>query len=104
DRRLSGEQLARAGDLGLLRDHLRRAPGADQDRDARRLAGAPAAQGLPARRHTRGVPRHEGAATGREEVVRMTTRVTPGATDADEEAAQGRVYNVAGRTGTRSSW
>jgi NADH-quinone oxidoreductase subunit D len=26
----------------------------------------------------------------------MTTRVTPGATDADEEAAEGRVYNVAG--------
>ena len=27
----------------------------------------------------------------------MTTRVTPGATDADEEAAEGRVYNVAGQ-------
>ena len=27
----------------------------------------------------------------------MTARVTPGATDADEEAAEGRVYNVAGQ-------
>ncbi len=27
----------------------------------------------------------------------MTTRVTPGATDADEEAAEGRIYNVAGQ-------
>ncbi len=27
----------------------------------------------------------------------MTTRVTPGASDADEEAAEGRVYNVAGQ-------
>ncbi len=27
----------------------------------------------------------------------MTTRVTPGATEADEEAAEGRVYNVAGQ-------
>ena len=34
-RRVSDLRLARAGDLGLLRHHLRRAPGADQDRDAR---------------------------------------------------------------------
>jgi NADH-quinone oxidoreductase subunit D len=27
----------------------------------------------------------------------MTTRVTPGATDADEEAAEGRIYNVSGQ-------
>jgi NADH-quinone oxidoreductase subunit D len=27
----------------------------------------------------------------------MTTRVTPGASDADEEAAEGRIYNVAGQ-------
>ena len=45
-----GARLARAGDLRLLRHHLRRAPGAGPDRDARRLAGAPPAQGLPARR------------------------------------------------------
>jgi NADH-quinone oxidoreductase subunit C len=34
----------------LLRDHLRRPPVADPNRDARRLARAPATQGLPARR------------------------------------------------------
>ena len=34
-RRVPDLRLARAGDLGLLRHHLRRAPGADQDRDAR---------------------------------------------------------------------
>ncbi len=33
-RRLPDVQLARAGDLGLLRDHLRRASGADPDPDA----------------------------------------------------------------------
>ena len=33
-RRLPHLRLARAGDLGLLRAHLRRPPGADQDRDA----------------------------------------------------------------------
>ena len=48
----------------FLRDHLRRAPRAHQDRDARRLAGPPAAQGLPARRHPGRVPRHQGAAAG----------------------------------------
>jgi hypothetical protein len=50
-RRVPDLQLARAGDLGLLRHHLRRPSGPDQDRNAGRLEGPPAAQGLPARRH-----------------------------------------------------
>ena len=30
-------------------------------------------------------------------MVRVTTHATPGASDADADAAQGRVYNVAGQ-------
>jgi hypothetical protein len=52
DRRdLPRDDLARARDLGHVRDHLRRPPGPDADPHARRLAGPPAAQGLPARWH-----------------------------------------------------
>ena len=50
-RRLPDRRLARARDLGHVRHHLRRPPRADPDPDARRLAGSPAAQGLPAGRH-----------------------------------------------------
>ena len=45
------QRLARARDLRLLRHRLRRPPRPDPDRDARRLARPPAAQGLPAGRH-----------------------------------------------------
>ena len=70
DRRgLPDQRLARARDLRLLRDHLRRPPGADPDRDARRLAGPPAAQGLPARRHPRRVQGRHHPAAGRAEVL-----------------------------------
>ena len=88
--RIPDLRLARAGDLGLLRDRLRRAPGADQDRDAGRLEGPPAAEGLPAGRHPGRVPRRHGPAAGRAEGVRMTDsrRLTP--------RAEGRVYNVGG--------
>ena len=45
---LPDQRLARARDLRHVRHHLRRSPRADPDPDARRLAGPPAAQGLPA--------------------------------------------------------
>ena len=48
---LPDQRLARARDLGHVRHRLRRPPGPDPDPHARRLAGPPAAQGLPARRH-----------------------------------------------------
>src|SRR5699024_1397309 len=55
DRDLSDQRLARARDLRLLRNHLRRPPLPDPDPDAGRLGGPPAAQGLPARRNPRRV-------------------------------------------------
>ncbi|CAA9325809.1 MAG: NADH-ubiquinone oxidoreductase chain C, partial [uncultured Nocardioidaceae bacterium] len=64
-------RLARAGDLRLLRDRLRRAPGAHPDRDARRLAGPPPAQGLPARRDPRAVQGRDRAPAGPAEVLQL---------------------------------
>ena len=52
-RRLPDGRLARARDLRLLRDRLRRPPGPDPHPDAGRLARPPAAQGLPARAASR---------------------------------------------------
>lgn len=46
-RRLPDERLARARDVRLLRHRLRRPPRPHPDHDAGRLAGPPAAQGLP---------------------------------------------------------
>ena len=50
-RDLPDRRLARARDLRHVRHRLRRPPRPDPHPDARRLAGPPAAQGLPARRH-----------------------------------------------------
>src|SRR5699024_1983191 len=67
--------LARAGDLRLLRRTLRRPPLAHPDRDAGRLGGTPAAQGLPARRHPGPVQGRDGpAARPAEGVLLMTAR------------------------------
>ena len=52
---LPRERLARAGDVGHVRDPVRRPPGPHADPHAGRLARPPAAQGLPARRHPRRV-------------------------------------------------
>ncbi len=49
------QRLARARGLRLLRHRLRRPPRAHPHPDARRLAGPPPAQGLPAGRHPGGV-------------------------------------------------
>ena len=69
-----GDRLARARDLGHVRHRLRRPPGPDAHPHARRLAGPPAAQGLPARRHPRRVQgRHRPAARRAEGVQLMTT-------------------------------
>src|SRR5690606_4137498 len=57
-----------------VRDRLRRAPGADPDPHAGRLAGPPAAQGLPPRRHPGGVQgRHHPAAGQAQELQLMST-------------------------------
>src|SRR6185437_16996374 len=85
DRGLSDLRLARAGDLGLLRAHLRRPPRADPDRDARRLEGPPGAQGLPARRHPGGIPRCPYTTSRGQEGLPVTAET------------EGRVYNVAGQ-------
>ena len=104
-RDLPDGQLARARDLGLLRHRLRRPPGADPDRDARRLARPPAAQGLPARRRTGRVQGRHGAASGRAEVVRMSettetydehVRRRPTRTAATDPEDEGRVFTVGG--------
>src|SRR5690606_34503029 len=84
-------------DLRLLRDHLRRSSRAHAHRDARRLGGASAAQGLPARRHPRRVPRCGGSPAGRKAVVRMSsTKYTEYDAYAAEEAAEGKVFDVGG--------
>src|SRR5215831_15889615 len=87
---LAGERvpdlrLARAGDLGLLRPHLRGPSRAHPDRDARRLEGPPAAQGLPAGRNPGRVPRRDDSAARGSEVVFMTAE------------AEGGVYHVSGQ-------
>src|SRR5690606_779874 len=84
-RGLPDQRLARARDLGLLRDHLRRAPRARAHRDARRLARPPPAQGLPAGWHQRRAQGRAHPARSRSEVVLVTTS-TQGFT---EEAASG---------------
>ena len=82
--RLSDLRLARARDLRLLRHHLRRPPRADPHRDARRLGGPPAAQGLPAGRGPGGVPRRPDPAAGRAQVVPLMSEHVedPGSTPA----------------------
>src|SRR5690348_5626223 len=82
---LPDQRLARAGDLGLLRSHLRRPSRADPDRDARRLEGPPGAQGLPARRHPGGIPRCPYTTSRGQEGLPVTAET------------EGRVYNVAGQ-------
>src|SRR5690606_21071935 len=72
-----GARLARARDVRLLRDHLRRAPGPGPDRDARRLARSPPAQGLPAGRYPGGVQGREHPAARRAEVVQLMTDSQP---------------------------
>src|SRR6185437_7530033 len=89
-------QLARAGDLGLLRHRLRRASRAHPDPDAGRLEGPPAAQGLSARRHPGRVPRREDPGSGRAEALLMTQTPHAAAGAGDAEAAEGRVYTVSG--------
>ena len=83
-------------------------PGADQDRDARRLARPPAAEGLPARRHPGGVPRRDDPAAGRAEGVPVSAGTEicgagrgtrPRATTRPRAAS----ITSAARTGTRSS-
>ena len=73
-------------------------PGADQDRDAGRLEGPPAAEGLPAGRDPGRVPRRHRAAAGRAEVVHVTTQAggTGGPAADGTEGTEGRVYNVGG--------
>src|SRR5215471_746087 len=95
-RRVPGGQLARAGDLGFLRHHLRRASRADPDPDAGRLEGPPAAQGLPARRHPGRVPRRQDPGAGRAEGLLMTQTPHAAAGATDAEAAEGHVYTVSG--------
>ena len=46
-RHLPGQRLARARDVGHVRDHLRRPPGPDPDPHARRLAGPPQRKDYP---------------------------------------------------------
>ena len=76
--RLPDHRLARARDLRLLRHHLRRPSRADPHRNARRLGGAPATQGLPVGRHPRGVPRRRDPAARRAEGLQlMSTSTTP---------------------------
>ena len=70
---LPDQRLARARDLRHVRDHLRRTPLVDPDPHARRLAGPPPAEGLPAGRHPRGVQgRHHPAARPAEVLQLMT--------------------------------
>ena len=95
---LPHQRLARARDLRHVRDRLRRPPGADPDPDARRLAGPPPAQGLPAGRHPGGVQ-------GR----RPSRRPTSGGPTTDDHRpgprtpagsatpAEGRVFTVTGQ-------
>ena len=104
-RDLPDERLARARDLRLLRHRLRRPPRPDPHPDARRLAGPPAAQGLPAGRHPGGVQgRHHPAARRAEVVQLMAHDAAP-----DPYAATGPPPPRAGssrspaRTGTRWS-
>ena len=104
-RDLPDQRLARARDLRLLRHRLRRPPGAHPHPDARRLAGPPAAQGLPARRHPGRVQgRHHPAARpagGRTTDDRPTRRTTPyAATESEHQPRAGSSPSPA-RTGTR---
>lgn len=91
-RGLPDQRLARARDLRLLRARLRRAPRPHPDHDAGRLAGLPAAQGLPARRHRRRVQGRPDPGSGPAEVVLLmsTPHATPRAT------TEGTVYTVTG--------
>ena len=74
-------------------DRLRRAPGADADPHAGRLAGPPAAQGLPPRRHPGGVQgRHH-----------RRRRTSGGRTTDEAHAASARAaHATAGTDGTRA--
>ena len=104
-RGLPDQRLARARDLGLLRDHLRRPPRADPDPDARRLAGPPAAQGLPPGRHPGGVQGRHDPAAGHAEVVQLMStdhRQTRTPPPRPTPARAGSSPSPA-RTGTRSS-
>src|ERR687890_239438 len=67
--------------MGLLRRRLRRTSGTDPDRDARRLARPPAAQGLPARRHPRRVQRRHHPAAGHAEELLMIETTLDGAAE-----------------------
>src|SRR3712207_3412333 len=80
--------------LRHVRDRLRRPPGAHPDPHARRLGRAPAAQGLPARRRPRGVPRRDHPAAGHAEGLPMSTTYDPYA--GSRETTEGRVYTVTG--------
>src|SRR5690606_27718444 len=91
---LSDERLARARDVRLLRHRLRRSPGPDADHDAGRLAGPPAAQGLPPRRPPRRVQGRPDPGSGPAEVVLMSTH-TPSSASA-RETTEGTVYTVTG--------
>ena len=97
DRDLPDGRLARARDVGHVRDRLRRPPGAHPHPHARRLGRAPAAQGLPARRGARGVPRRHDSSSGHPKGVPMST--TYNAADpyaGSRETTEGRVYTVTG--------
>ncbi len=107
---LPRQRLARARDLRLLRHGLRRPPGADPHPDAGRLAGSPAAQGLPAGRHPRGVQGRRDPAAGRAEGLQLmsttddtTTNVTYAAAGIDDdyagsrETTEGTIYTVTGQ-------
>src|SRR5947208_4110422 len=108
--RLPDLRLAGAGDLRLLRHHLRRPPGADPHRDAGRLARSPAAQGLSAGWHPGGIQGCADCPAGRKAVVQLMTdqtehvaepttvySSTPNAADpyaAATDTTEGKIFNV----------
>src|SRR5262249_16751876 len=75
---------------------LRGPPGADPDPDARRLAGPPATQGLPARRHPGGVQGRDDPAAGHAEELPLMAS-TSGTSEAGFDTSEGRVFTVSGQ-------
>src|SRR5262249_17206983 len=98
DRRLLPDQrLARARDLRHVRDRVRRPPGTDPGPDAGRLAGPPAAQGLPPRRHPRRVQGQDHSAARPAEVLQLMTTQEEDLYAGASETSEGRVFTVTGQ-------
>jgi hypothetical protein len=103
-------RLARARDLGLLRHHLRRPPGADPDPDARRLARATrsarttrSAASRWSTRAPRSRRRTSGGRTTDDDVTDETERRRRRfAGSRRAETTEGRVFTSPAATGTRS--